>query len=88
MSANHQWRRRRSAAPLSLAIVDHDTKRFTIEGPIDCEEPWVSEIRRAQRAGRNIKFSIADNVKIRRDIINKHNAGDYDYWPPNSIILI
>ena len=86
MSASHQWRRRRSAAPLSLAIVDHDTKRFTFEGTVGCEEPWVTEIFRANQAGRNIEFSIMEIDKINTEFSTHLSARGYDQWPPRSII--
>jgi hypothetical protein len=81
-------RRRRSAAPLSLAIVDHDTKRFTIEGAIVCEEPWVVEIFRANKAGRNIAFSLFGDEISETVFVENYQVSGYEEWPPKSIILI
>jgi len=86
MSIRRHWRRRRTAAPLSLAIVDHDTRRFTIEGPIDCEEPWVVEIFRANKAGRNIEFSFFGEDKSKMVFVEDYQVSGYEEWPPKSII--
>jgi hypothetical protein len=88
MSTRHHWRRRRSAAPLSLAIVDHDTKRFTIEGAVDCEEPWLVEIFRANKAGRNIAFSFFGEEVSEGDFVESYEVSGYEMWPPKSIILL
>ncbi len=37
-----------------LVIVDHETGRFTLEGPMTNDLPWVHEIANARRAGRHI----------------------------------
>jgi hypothetical protein len=86
MSTSHQWRRRRSAAPLLLTIVDHDTGRFTFEGPVLYDEPWVTEIFRAQKAGRKIEFSLVEESPINDPALPWRNAGGYEEWPPKSII--
>jgi hypothetical protein len=86
MSASHQWRRRRSAAPLLLAIVDHDTGRFTFEGPVFYDEPWVTEIFRAQKAGRKIEFSFVEENSKDDPAITWRNAFGYEEWPSKSII--
>jgi hypothetical protein len=86
MSASHQWRRRRSAAPLLLTIVDHDTGRFTFEGPVFYDEPWVTEIFRAQKAGRKIEFSLVEENPVNDPALPWRNAVGYEEWPPKSII--
>jgi hypothetical protein len=86
MSASHQWRRRRSAAPLLLTIVDHDTRRFTFEGPVNYDEPWVTEIARAQKAGRKIEFQFIDADKANDQPQKMTKSFGYDEWPPRSII--
>ena len=40
--------------PFLLVVVDHDTGRFTIEGPMRDDQPWVEEILRARKAERDI----------------------------------
>jgi hypothetical protein len=86
MSTIHQWRRRRSAVPLLLTIVDHDTRRFSVEGPVLCDEPWVTEVSRAQKAGRKIEFLLVGIDQIDGRGSTWDNAIDYDEWPPRSII--
>jgi hypothetical protein len=86
MSTIQHWRRRRQAAPLLLTIVDHDTRRFTVEGPVFCDEPWVTEIFRAQKAGRKIEFLLAGINQIDGRNSTWDYATHYDEWPPRSII--
>ena len=88
MSAINQSRRRRNAAPLILAIVDHDTKRFTIEGPIANDEPWVMEIARAQKAGRRITFSLTEENALEDAVALWGSIAGYDRWPPKSIVMV
>ena len=45
---------RASDAGFLLVIIDHETGRFTLEGPMIDDLPWVYEIVRARRAGRHI----------------------------------
>lgn len=86
--SRHHWRRRRhSAAPLVLAIVDHDTKRFTVEGLIENDDPWVTEISRANKAGRNIDFLMIEKNEIDDAIAGINEVIGYDQWPPKSIIF-
>jgi hypothetical protein len=86
-ATGHNWRRRRQAAPLHLAIVDHDTKRFTIEGPVASDEPWISEIFRARKAGRRIEFSLVEQPVIDEISVKLETASEYEKWPPRSIIV-
>jgi hypothetical protein len=86
MSASHHWRRRRSAAPLLLTIVDHDTRRFTVEGPVSYDEPWVTEISRAQRAGRKIEFSLVQMDPVNDPAQPWRSIDGYEEWPRKSII--
>ena len=43
-----------SDAAFLLVIIDHETGRFTLEGPMIDDLPWVYEIVCARRAGRQI----------------------------------
>ncbi len=43
-----------SSAAFLLMIIDHETGRFTLEGPMTNDLPWVHEIAQARRAGRHI----------------------------------
>ncbi len=83
----HNWRRRRQANQLILTIVDHDTKRFAVEGTVESEEPWAVEVYRARRAGRQIDFSLVDTVRIDAALLPWRQAG-YEEWPRSSIILV
>jgi hypothetical protein len=87
MSAKHQSRRRRNAAPLFLAIVDHDTRRFTVEGPVVNDEAWVIEIARAQKAGRRITFSLTEETAFEDAVALWGNIVGYERWPSRSIVL-
>ena len=42
-----------------LVIVDRDTRRFTIEGPMTDAADWTREIAAARKAGRRITYRIA-----------------------------
>jgi hypothetical protein len=54
-------RRRRRPSPLFvLCIADHDTDRFTLEGPMTDAEIWVREVIAARRAGRDITCHVLD----------------------------
>jgi hypothetical protein len=54
-------RRRRRPSPLFvLCIADHDTDRFTLEGPMTDAETWVREVIAARRAGRDITCHVLD----------------------------
>jgi hypothetical protein len=71
---------------LLLTIVDHDTGRFTFEGPVFYDEPWVTEIFRAQKAGRKIEFSLVEGDPVSDPALPWRNAKGYEEWPPKSII--
>jgi hypothetical protein len=86
MSTRHNWRRRRQAAPFFLQIVDHDTKRFTIEGPVESENAWMIEISRAQKAGRKLGCSRIEEEELGRLLDSREPKPGYEYWPPQSII--
>ncbi|MGO8920654.1 MAG: hypothetical protein ACLQJR_32575, partial [Stellaceae bacterium] len=40
--------------PFLLCIVDQDTRRFTIEGPMTDAEAWIREVMAARRADRDV----------------------------------
>lgn len=68
-----------------LLIVDHDNERYTIEGPIFDNVPWIEEIERAKRVGRQIDFRIIPTPKI-GTVMNWVTELGYERWPPKSII--
>jgi hypothetical protein len=68
-----------------LLIVDHDTRRFTVEGPLYDHLPWIEEVRRARHAGRRIDFRA---VERQSEVVVMQMGRDvgYECWPPGSII--
>jgi hypothetical protein len=78
-------RRRREGEPFLFVIVDHDNRRYTIEGPMTDAEGWTTEIIAARRSGRRITCrvvtgSVEDAVKI----CKKTRAGKR--WPSGAIV--
>ncbi len=86
MSIRHNWRKRGAAAPLYLEIVDHDTKRFAIEGPVTNDDAWIVEIYRARKAGRRLDFSLVGKDDIETHQSGMNNLADYERWPSSLII--
>jgi hypothetical protein len=78
-------RRRAPAALFLLAVVDHDTERFTIEGPMSDDRPWVSEILRAQRAGRRITCCVVNGTAAEAIAVWQQAYG-CAIWPSGSIV--
>ena len=68
-----------------LLIVDHDTQRFTVEGPLYDHLPWIEEIQRARHAGRRIDFRAVKGQGETAAMQMGREVG-YDCWPPRSII--
>lgn len=77
---------RRPSKELYLVIVDHDTKRFTIEGPTRDDLSWVVEVDHARRAGRRIAWSRVDD-DLGHAAAVKMGLGDYEFWPSGSIVV-
>lgn len=78
-------KRRWESEPFLLVIVDHDNRRYTIEGPMTDSDGWTREIIAARRSGRQISCrvvsgSVEDAVKI----CKKSRAGIR--WPSGSIV--
>lgn len=78
-------RRAIAAAPFLLAVVDHDNDRCTIEGPMLDDRPWVDEILRAQRAGRQITCCVMNGTAEEASSLWQHAYG-CTIWPPGSIV--
>lgn len=78
-------RRRVECAPFLLCIADHDTGRFTLEGPMTDAEAWISEVIGARRAGRDISCRVlpatADEAAM--SWARAHGA---TRWPSRSIV--
>jgi len=78
-------RRRAATASFLLCIVDHDTGRFTIEGPMSDAEPWTREIMGARRAGRDISCHVlsGEPEEAATAWLNAHGG---TRWPSGSIV--
>ncbi len=78
-------RRRVECAPFLLCIADHDTGRFTLEGPMTDAEAWIREVIAARRAGRNITCRVlpatADEAAM-----SCARAEGATRWPSRSIV--
>lgn len=86
MATSHHWRRRRSAAPLYLEIVDHDNQRFTIEGPVTNDNDWIVEVFRARQTGRRIACTLIDGERLDIHLAERSGLADYERWPSRSIV--
>ncbi len=84
-SIRARTRRTVAAAPFLLAVVDHDTERFTVEGPMVDDRPWVDEIIRAQKAGRQITCCVM-NGTVEEVAAVWEQAYGCNIWPQGSII--
>jgi hypothetical protein len=71
--------------PFLLVIVDRDTGRFTIEGPLTDAEGWMKEIAAARRAGRRITYRMAYDA-VEAAVKSRVQAWAGTQWPPGSII--
>jgi hypothetical protein len=71
--------------PFLLTVIDHDTARFTIEGPMTELQPWTQEIDRACKAGRRISYRIFRVVPTEATSALEEAYG-CTIWPPGTII--
>jgi hypothetical protein len=68
-----------------LLVVDCDTKRFTLDGPIFDREPWDREIKRICRSGREVFLYSAEKQAVLR-VMAVFKSQDFDEWPMGSIV--
>jgi hypothetical protein len=70
-----------------LLVVDCETRRFTIEGPVakDCVDIWFREANRAFAAGRDV-FCVRINDRDPSEIVSLGVQLGYEHWPANTII--
>jgi len=68
-----------------LVIIDHETGRFTLEGPMIDDLPWVYEIVCARRAGRRISC-IPLPAAPDPDGAAARLAEECKQWPSGSIV--
>jgi hypothetical protein len=46
-----------------LVVMDHDNKKFSVEGPMRDDRPWNDAVLQAQDAGRDVRcFSSDDDL--------------------------
>ena len=65
-----------------LVVVDTDHKKYSVEGPMRDDTPWISAVRRAQEEGRQVKCF---------DVPTGYDLGDQlgremEKVPPGSIV--
>jgi hypothetical protein len=73
------------ALPVSLVVVDYDTQRFTLEGPIFDIEPWDKEVGRMRRSGRDVR-AIPTDMRAVKETTDVLEAKGFDEWPAHSIV--
>jgi hypothetical protein len=76
---------RTSDAAFLLVIIDHETGRFTLEGPMIDDLPWVDEIVFARRAGRQISC-VPIPAAPDPDGAAARLAEECKRWPSGSIV--
>lgn len=73
------------ARPFFLVIVDYDSQRFTLEGPIFDLEPWDKEVMRIRRAGREV-WSFPTEMRDVKNATDVLKSKGFDEWPIGSIV--
>jgi hypothetical protein len=72
---------------INLLIVDCETRRFAVAGPIErsISRRWIGEIERAERSGRRIFCVPVANIQ-RSEIATLVAVLGYQEWPPTTIV--
>ena len=78
-------RRGRPEESFLLIIVDHDNRRFTVEGPLTDAQSWMREIMGARRAGRRITCAVERGTPDDAAKQWKRRHGG-KRWPTGSIV--
>ena len=73
------------AHPLFLLIVDSDTRRFSLEGPVPDATAWEVEAKRIRRNRRDVQCLHADEDCV-LTTIERLRCNHFDEWPPKSIV--
>lgn len=73
------------ARPFFLVIVDYDSQRFTLEGPIFDLGPWDNEVIRIRRAGRDV-WSFPTEMRDVKTATDMLKSKGFDEWPVGSIV--
>jgi hypothetical protein len=79
------WRRHPPEQPFLLVIVDHDNRRFTVEGPMTDAEGCTREVIGARRAGRQITCRVEWGTPDDAAKQWKSRHG-WQRWPSGSIV--
>ena len=74
---------------INLLIVDCETRRFAVAGPIErsISRRWIGEIERAERSGRQIFCVPVANIQ-RSEIATLVAVLGYQEWPPTTIVSL
>jgi hypothetical protein len=75
------------ALPVFLVIVDYDTRRFALEGPIFDIEPWEREVGRICKAGRDVR-AFPTEMRAIKETTDWFIPSHFDEWPARSIVDI
>ena len=86
-AAEHASTERRKAFVSHLLIIDCETQRFTIEGPLTTDglNIWYREADHALMAGR-ILFCVPITDMDTQEIAVLGTELGYELWPPNTLI--
>jgi hypothetical protein len=68
-----------------LLIVDYDTRRYSVDGPVAEICSWERETRRLRSSGRSVRCfqTAAQQARLTTDRLRSFQ---YDRWPLRSII--
>lgn len=73
------------APPFFLVVIDFDTKRYALEGPVSDPSPWEAEVVRIRRSGRDVSLIQAEVQTVKATTAQFRNSG-FDEWPFRSIV--
>lgn len=73
------------APPFFLVVVDYDTQRFALAGPVSEIVTWEQEVTRIRRAGRDVWLMPVDLDAIKPLTDRLRNSG-CEEWPSHSIV--
>lgn len=73
------------APPFFLLVIDYDTRRFALEGPVDEIVSWQGEVTRIRRSGRDVWFVPVELADVRQMTAKLMDIG-CEEWPAHSIV--
>jgi hypothetical protein len=68
-----------------LVVVDFDSKRFALEGPVLEIAQWGAETARIQRSGRNVWCTAVELGAAKSSTDRLQDAG-FEQWPSRTIV--